>query len=89
MNLKIYIKDINVRVRKFRDDYYLVANGKTYLLNYLGAVVLKYINTDIDIKDLVFKIKSVFSEQSEETIESDIQAFITFLLDEEVIIEDE
>lgn len=85
MNLKNFSKDIDTRVRKFGNEYYLLAKGKVYLLNYLGAVVLKYINTDIDLEELANKINSVFMEQDIKMIEEDIKNFISFLLNEGIV----
>jgi len=86
MNLKNYERKLETRVRKFKDDYYLLGNRKSYLLNYTGAVVLKYIGDDIELEDVAKKISDFYKEENLEKIKTDIESFIEFLILENLII---
>ncbi|MBZ2040307.1 hypothetical protein [Streptococcus sanguinis] len=86
MNLKNYEKRLETRVRKFKDDYYLLSNRKSYLLNYTGAVVIKYIGDDIELEDVAKKISDFYREENLEKIKTDIESFIEFLVLENLII---
>lgn len=77
---------LETRVRKFKDDYYLLGNRKSYLLNYTGAVVLKYIGDDIELEDVAKKISDFYKEENLEKIKTDIESFIEFLILENLII---
>lgn len=86
MNLNNYEKRLETRVRKFKDEYYLLGNRKSYLLNYTGAVVLKYIGTDIELETVVKKISDFYKEDDFERIKADIENFIEFLVLENLVI---
>ena len=86
MNLKNYERKLETRVRKFKDDYYLLGNRKSYLLNYTGAVVLKYIGDDIELEEVAKKISDFYKEENLEKIKTDIESFIEFLILENLII---
>lgn len=85
MNLNNYEKRLETRVRKFKDEYYLLGNRKSYLLNYTGAVVLKYIGTDIELETVVKKISDFYKEDDFERIKADIENFIEFLVLENLV----
>ncbi|HEM5251699.1 TPA: hypothetical protein U1341_002212 [Streptococcus suis] len=68
MNLSKYDRGIETRVRKFNGEYYLIGKGKVYSLNYLGAVVLKYIGSDITVNELSNKISEKYPGTDIETI---------------------
>ncbi|HEL1773398.1 PqqD family peptide modification chaperone [Streptococcus suis] len=85
MNLNQYKKELDTRVRKLNNNYYLLGQKKSYSVNYLGAVVLKYIGSDIDILDLAKKISNFYKLDNTFEIKTDIINFIKFLLDEGLI----
>lgn len=86
MNLSNYEKKIETRVRKFENQYYLLGNKKSYQLNYTGAVVLKYIGTEIELETLAKKISAYYKEDNINQIEEDIVTFLDFLLSENLIV---
>lgn len=75
----------NVRVRKFQNEFYLLGNGNSYSLNYLGAVVIKYLGKNITLAKLVVKISKHFPEVAQKKIKQDVIDFIDFLLSEELV----
>lgn len=85
MNLNKYNKKLDTRVRKLNNNYYLLGQKKSYSVNYLGAVVLKYIGSDIDVLDLAKKISNFYELDNIFEIKTDIINFIKFLLNEGLI----
>lgn len=84
-NFKIYNRKSNLRVRKFNEEYYMLCSGKCYEINEIGAIIVKYLGQDIEVKELSNKINEVYSDTNPEIIEKDIEVFISFLYDEGLI----
>lgn len=85
MNLMNYEKNTKVHVRKFKNDFYLLGNGKGYRLNYVGAVVIKYLHKDMEISELSGKIASYYGIEDTEQIAADICNFLNFLIQNNLV----
>ena len=47
--LNIYKRNENTNVRKFSNEYYIICAHKTFKINEIGAVILKYVGSEISI----------------------------------------
>lgn len=85
MNLREYKTKDTVQIRSLKNKYYIILESNVYSLNYTGAVVIKYIGTDIELSLLVNKISSYYNISEKSKIETDILKFIDFLLYHEIV----
>ncbi|WP_142967729.1 PqqD family protein [Enterococcus casseliflavus] len=83
-NLKI-IEDI--RIRKLGHNFYIIGNGKTYEINEMGAIILKYINKDMTVEILAHRISDKYHEEDVMKVIDDINEYISFLKSADIIEE--
>jgi len=85
--LNNYKRTESTRIRKFNNEYYVISCEKTYKINEIGVVILKYLGTRISTSELADKILSKYSGVEHSKICQDIEEFIKFLISENIIME--
>lgn len=82
----IYRKNNTVRLRKVGDEYILVPisgetakQGSVYSLNRVGAHVWELINGERNIKQILDELAQAYKDAQLETMEIDIQYFLSDL----------
>ena len=78
-NLNEINKNENAIIRKLEDNYYIFIDGKCYKVNETGALVYKYIGSDMPISLFCQKMAKKYDSESSEMIMKDVMAFIEFL----------
>lgn len=89
INLNQYNRQNSLRIRKFGNEYFLLSYGKCYKVNEIGAIIVKYIGKDMTIENLSNSIANLYEECNIDQIAEDIKNFINFLLNEELVNQNE
>lgn len=85
--LNIYKRNENTNVRKFSNEYYIICAHKTFKINEIGAVILKYVGSEISISELANRILSKYEGAKYDEIYKDIENFLLFLISENIIMD--
>lgn len=81
LNMNELKKTDNLHLRKLSDKYYVFGTEVCFELNELGAVIFRYIGSDMPISNLLIGLKKRFNyDISEERIQHDIYDFIDNLI---------
>lgn len=83
-NLKQINKKSNYIFRKLSGDFYLIGNGACYKLNITGATVINALGKDIDIDEVCKRLSLKFAHSNIQEIRTDVDAFLQFLISEEI-----
>ena len=83
-NLNELQRNNNLKIRKLANEFYLLSDSGSYVVNIIGAIIVNNIGKDIKMSDFILRLSEKFNYDDTEQINSDICEFIEFLCKEDL-----
>ncbi len=84
-NLNELVRNEKLSIRKVESQFYLLAGADCYKVNNTGVIITNAIGKDMTITELCKKLGAKFGYNDLVQIEQDVNNFIDFLIEEELV----